>query len=289
MSSIALSSIISLYAFPTGRRIFAFGQVAAVAKTQGFPELAKHCAGAIVDDRACLALEKRWGGMVAAAKGKAPSTPAGGDARLDAAGIDPLVDKTLTAIRDHAVNQTAGAAPGDPIHATVAAFLTAIFPSGVQQVTGLPFIEELAAVDLIVTALQSKDVAPVVKELGLGRLSKRLGDLAVLYREALEAPAPETIAFGDVRAARIKGQELLLETVAIAIGKHHSNSAEDIASRSALLAPIFEQNDAIAAALRGRRALVDVNPETGAADPSAPVAAIPAEAPAGTEGRVGNG
>jgi hypothetical protein len=93
-------------------------------------------------------------------------------------------------------------------------------------------------------------------------------DLAVVYRASLQAPTAGVVAFGDVRAARIKGQDLLLEAMAMVIGRHHSGSPEDMAARSDLLGPILEQNDAIGVALKGRRSVVDVNPETGAADPS---------------------
>ena len=277
MDNSSLAALISLYIFPTGRRQFALGQVVTRAKLRDFPELAKHCSGAITHDRGCLILERRWDGVVAESRGKvAPSPPAAG-APPNTADVDPLVDKTLTAIRDHAVSQTAGAAPDDPIHAMVAAFLKEIYPAGVAEVTKLGFVEELAAVDVIVGLLQSKELGPVVKDLGLGRLVKRLADLAVVYRASQLAQPEEALAFSNVRVARIKGQDLLLEAIAIVIGKHHSSSAEDVAARSDLLGPILEQNDAIGAALKGRRSVVDVNPDTGAADPSVPA---PAKAPA---------
>lgn len=38
--------------------------------TQGFAELAKHCEGAVAHDRECLALVRRWEGLVAESKGK---------------------------------------------------------------------------------------------------------------------------------------------------------------------------------------------------------------------------
>jgi hypothetical protein len=45
-------------------------------------------------------------------------------------------------------------------------------------------------------------------------------------------------------------------------------------ARSDLLGPILEQNDAIGVALKGRRSVVDVNPETGAVEvPGTPGAA----------------
>ena len=266
----SLSALISLYVFPTGRRLFALGQVAARAKSHDFPELAKHCSAAITHDRECLSLERRWEGSVAESRGKAAPAPPAAGGPPNAADVDPLVDRTLTAIRDHAVSQTAGAAPSDPIHATVAAFLKEIFPAGVGEVTKLVYVEELAAVDIIVGLLQSKDLSAVVKDLGLGRLVKRLVDLAVVYRASLLAQPAGTLTFGDVRAARIKGQDLLLEAVAMVIGKHHSSSPDDVTARNDLLGPILDQNDAIGVALKGRRSVGDVNPETGAADPSVP-------------------
>jgi hypothetical protein len=264
----SLSALLDIYVFPTGRRLFALRQVATRAKARGLLELTTHCAGAVAHDRECLSLERRWEGLVADAKGKASSKPSAAGSPPDAASIDPLVDNTLTAIRDHAVNQTAGASVDDPIHATVGAFLKSIYPAGVQEVTSLAFVLELAAVDDIVRLLQSKELAPVVKELGLGRLSKRLADLAVAYRAAIEAPSETTLVFGDVRAARIEGQDRLLQAVAMVIGKYHGRAAEDVAARDDLLGPILAQNEAIGAALRGRRTVVDVDPETGALDPN---------------------
>lgn len=272
----SLSAIFKLYVFPTGRRLFALAQLMSRAKDRDFPELVKHCSGALAHDRGCLALERRWAGLVAESKGKAPTVPVADDG-LDATQIDPLVDNTLTAIRDHAISQTAGASPDDPIHATVSGLLREIYPTGVQNVTSLAFVLELAAVDDILAKLQGKELAPVVKELGLGRLVKRLAELAERYRAALAAPAPETLEFGNVRAARAKGQDLLLEAIALVLGRHHSSSPDDVAGRADLLGPILEQNAEIAAAFRGRRTIVDVNPETGQLDPKAPGDAAPAE------------
>jgi hypothetical protein len=208
--------------------------------------------------------------------------------------IDVLVDRTLGAIRDGAMNETQGAAPDDPIHAKAAAFVNQIFPLGVFEVTSLAFIDELAAVDDIVVLLKGK-LAGAVKEFSLGTLVKRLADLAVQYREALEAPPESLVAFGKVRAARAEMQGMLLETVAIIVGKHHERTPEGTAARLSLLEPILKQNEAIGQYLKARRSVQDVNPDTGEDDPGAPEAAkTPSEAKApeaGTkpEGDKGNG
>jgi hypothetical protein len=132
-----------------------------------------------------------------------------------------------------------------------------------------------------IVALLKGELAPSVKELGLGRLLKRLAGLAVEYREALEAPPPSLIAWGRVRAARAEGHGLLLEAVAIIVGKHHQRTPEGTAARLALLAPILKQNEAIGQYLRARRSVSDVNPDTGEEEPDSPGGA---DEPGGGEG-----
>lgn len=281
-----LSAFFDFYQFPTGRRLFALAQVMKRAAARKLPDVAKHCNAALAHDRNCLDLERRWAGIAAEARGKGPvvATPSASASTLK---LDALVDRTLTAIRDQAQNQTLGAAPDDPIFGMVGSFLKEIFPSNVQDVTGLPFVEELAAVENIVDKLTGKALAPAVKELGLERLVNRLVGLTDQYRAALQAPAPETLAFGQVRAARAEGQDLLLQTVAIVLGKFFRNTPEDAEARAELLGPILEQQRAIAAALKGRRAVEDVNPETGEPDPNAaapvPAGAVPAPGQGGGE------
>jgi hypothetical protein len=267
----SLASLINLYVFPTGRRLFALAQVAQRAKKRGLTDLAKHCASAVAHDQHCLSLERKWAGTVAAARGKAPPPARPADAPPELTVIDPLMDRTLTAIRDHAESQRAGAPPADPIHETVTSFLKSAFPTGdVSDITSLPAVEQLAAVDVLLKLFEERPVAAQIKELGLGRLAQRVADLQVQYRAALSAPAPESLAFSTVRAARIDGQDLLLQTVAIVLGHFHGKTPEHAEARAELLGPILEQNDAIALAMRTRRAVVDVQPETGAPDPHAP-------------------
>jgi len=254
----SLESILDFYVFTTGRRLFALRQVRALAQEQGFTELVQHCDATLAHDLATREIERRWAGA-----------PAGATTNPVAQRIDVLVDRTLGAIRDHAVAQTQGALPHDPIHAAVVSFVKRIFPVSVYAVTSLPYVDELAAVDDIVKLLRG-ELAPVVKDFGLGRLVERLGDLAQQYRDALEVSPPSLITWDRVRAARSEGQGLLLETVAILIGKHHKRTPEGTAERLALLAPILHQNEAIGQYLRARRAVADIDPDTGEEDPSAP-------------------
>lgn len=255
----SLESLIGLYQFTTGRLLFGISQVRAAAQAQGFTELVKHCDVTLAHAEATRELERRWAGE-----------PADTGTNPEAQRIDALVDGCLGAIRDHAVAQTKSAPPDDPIHEQVDSFVKTVFPGrNVHAVTSLAYVEELAAVDDIVKLLQG-DLAPAVKDLGLGRLAKRLADLAQQYREALEAPPESLVQWGRVRAARAEGQGLLLEAVAIILGKHHQRTPEGTEQRLSLLRPILKQNDQIGDYLRARRAVHDVDPTTGQDTPGAP-------------------
>jgi len=273
----SLESLFNVYQFTTGRLLFGIAQVRSAAQEQGFTELVKHCDLTIAHARATRDLERRWSG--------APADPG---ANPVAQRLDVLVDGALGAIRDHAVAQTRGAPPDDPIHQEVTTFVKAIFPISVHAVTSLPYVEELAAVDDIVKLFKGT-LAPSVKELGLNRLAKRLADLAEQYRDALTAAPESVVQWGQVRAARAEGQGLLLETVAILLGKHHKRTAEGTEQRLALLGPILKQNEAIGHYLRARRAVGDVDPATGKDAPDTAGSADGPEGEKGPDGAKGNG
>jgi len=258
----SLGSLFNFYVFTTGRRLFGLRQVRTAALAEGFTELVEHCDAAIEHDLATQAIERRWAGE-----------PASADTNPEAQRIDVLVDRTLGGIRDTAVAQTVGSSDDDPIHAKVAVFVKKVFPTGnVRDITTLAHVEELEAVDGIVRLFKG-ELAELVAELSLGRLADRLAKLAVDYRAALESPPASLIDWGRVRAARAEGQGLLLEAVALIVGKRHGRTPEGTAARVSLLEPLLRQNEAIGLSLRGRRTPTDVNPETGEEQPNSPGAA----------------
>lgn len=253
-----LGTLLNLYVFSTGRRLFALQQVRKLADERKLADLEAHVAAAIKHDKQTLAVEQQW-------ETTGASAPKGEAARIDA-----LVDRTLSALCDAAQAQAEGAEPGDDIAEMAESFVKTLFPAGVAAITSLSFIEELAVIDSMIVKLKGP-LAPAVKELGLTRLAKRLTTLADEYRGALSMPSP-ALKFGEVRAARARGQEMLLEAVAMILGKYPLSNAHDLAARTALLGPILKQNDEIGQALRARRALADVDPATGAPENGTPPA-----------------
>lgn len=250
----SLATLITIYSFSTGRRLFAFRQLLALTQSPAysFPTLEAHLTAALTHDHLTRDLERRYA-----------TSPAPSPNRItEAKRVDILVDRTLSSIRDTAVAQAAGADEGDPIIATSEKFVRSVFPKGVNDLTSLGFVDELAAVENILTAFNT-DLAPSVAELGLTRLAKRLAKLAVEYRAALDAPDPAVVRFGEIRAARAQGQQHLLQAVAQILGKHWSDTPGDVTARAALLAPILKQNEAIRQSLRTQRPVEDIDPVTG--------------------------
>lgn len=262
-----LSEVFNLNEFTSGRRTLALRKVRTQAQGLRFRPLVEHIDEALVYEATIRALDSRWLTRQIVPSGSVTKP------------IDNLADRTLTAIRDTAQAQAEGARPGEAIIGKVEAFLAAIFPHGVQAVTSLPYADELTAVEDIVAKLQG-ELAPMVIELGLTRLVQRLARLAAEYRTALEKDQ-DVLEFDTVRAARARGQDNLLGAMALIVGKYYkSDDPEHVSARNLLLGPIFEQNEAIRAYIRARRAVQDIDPDTGEVEPDGSGAEIVVPAPA---------
>ena len=245
-----LASILSFYAFSTGRRMFALQEVGKEATAAGHAALAAHCDAALEHDRGTRELEARWSGQTSEAR-HAP----------DARQIDILVDAALVTLRDGIDSAARASEPGDPLGEAAVKLEKLLFPTSVADIITLPYVEELAQVARIIATLHSPAWASKVQELGLARQAAYLTGLEKKYRAAVQAPGK--VPFAEVRAARLRGQSLMLQAVAMILGLYPSDSAADQAARATLLGPVFVQNAAVREYLRTRRAVVDVHPETG--------------------------
>jgi hypothetical protein len=255
-----LSTLLNLYVFTTGRRIFALRKVLTAAKAEKLAELAAHCEAALAHDRETRTLEARWSGQSNVATG----SPALRE-------TDIATDNCLTALRDAADAQLRVVKPNDSLAQSGTQLLQLIFPAGVGAITSLPYVEELNEVDRILGVLTEKAWKKTVSDLGLTRHVSLLGELGATYHAQLNAPAEKVTTFAMVREARQKGQRLMLQAVALILGKYPLDTAEHAAGRAAMLTPILDQNEAIRQYLRSRRAVQDVNPETGEVVAEAPV------------------
>lgn len=258
MAATTISSLFNLNLLSTGRRLFALGQVMARAQELALAEVADHAQAAIAHDDQTRTLDLRWA---------ARDAPSALDALVKP--IDNKVDRLLTTIRDVAQAQLDLATPANGLEGKVEGFLKTVYPLGVAHVTALPSVEELAQVDRIVklTHGPQAELAAAVAELGLTAYVQRLADLAEEYRSALAVRSVKDLTFDTVKAARERGQELLLETVALIIAHTRGGTPAAVAARASLLAPVVAQNDAVREYIRQRRRVEDVNPQTGEVEP----------------------
>ena len=260
-----LAALLTFYVFSTGRRLFAMREVKKLAILDSFTDLANHCDVAIEHDVATRTTEARWAGR----KTGAQYSPL-------ARQIDINVDTAVSALHDGLELEAKTSAPDDPLGGQANTLRQTLFPNGVAGVTALNYVDELAEVERILRTVKTPEWAPVITTLGLSRRVARIETLEPQYRSAVADPAT-TLAFSEVKSARTRGQSLLLQAVAITLGKYPSDNDADLAARARLLAPIFRQNDAIRDYMRARRPVLDINPDTG--EPEAlPDAATPPEA-----------
>src|SRR5262245_29797803 len=99
-----LASLLTLYTFSTGRRLFAMHEVSKRAVGEGLTALANHCDVAIEHDRTTRMLEARWSGR----KTGVQYSPLAKE-------IDISIDTALSALHDGLELEAKNSAPDDPL------------------------------------------------------------------------------------------------------------------------------------------------------------------------------
>jgi hypothetical protein len=221
-----------------------------LAHAAGHTTLAAHAGHAITHEESVAGLQLEW-----ARVRDAPSEPS----TLPL--LDQEVDRCLGNLFNVATAMAGVTAPNMPT-AAAKAILAKVFPGGLRALTQRTFEEECKAVAVIVKELNGA-LAAHVTALGVGPVVAELAAANARYEAALGVVAAPVLTFDKVRAAQVKGQDLLLETVARILGLHPSASEADTNARAALLAPILAQEADLKAARARRRSPGDVNPTTG--------------------------
>ncbi|MEO7330233.1 MAG: hypothetical protein ABI193_16780 [Minicystis sp.] len=248
---VSLALLLNLYAFSTGRRLFALQKTKEAAMAAGLGPLALHCDQGIAYDEGTRDLEARWAGDKDASLYAPEARP-----------VDIQVDMALSALRDAINAEARDSDAGDGLAAAAQKLEALAFPEGLAAVVKSVYVDELSEVQRIIALLQSPDWAPLLPKLGLLRRLMRLVELEKKYAAVIALPA-KTTSYDEVKAARAQGQTLMLQAVAMILGLYPSESDADVAGRRVLLDPILKQNEAIRVYLRERRNVEDVNPATG--------------------------
>lgn len=249
-----VADLVDLRKFTPGRAAFAAKAVRIVASEAGDREVAEEAAEVASAGLEALALRRRW----ATRKLTAVAARGGGKA----AELDNQLDRLIAALHEtprHFVR----ALPEDAPEAKLGhELITKLFPGGVAAITNQPFEDQDASAEALLEALQGP-FAQHVQALGLGPLVRQLDQVRRAFHDALQAKAAEGVAFDEVTTAESLTQERLSQLVVLIAGKYRRNDAASLERRNLLLAPILEQNTRIMETRRRRRAVNDIDPDTG--------------------------
>ncbi|HAA55316.1 MAG TPA: hypothetical protein DCE42_11205 [Myxococcales bacterium] len=248
----SLGSILDLYQFTSGRRLFAYFGVQKQARIHKLtsPALDAHITLAIKHDHNTRKLERKW------------RTQKGSKTTVDLRPLDYSLDRSVTSISRHCENFTHAMDPGHPLYILAAEITTDFFPEGPGAITQLEYEEEISTVDEMIEALNTPKYQEHVQKLHLTPLLDNTKKRSEALHQALQKNNGPEITFGDVKAARAKGQQLLEQMIAIIIGTYYNNESHT-KPRQQLLEPVMKQQARIADLMKRHRPVNDVNPETG--------------------------
>jgi Family of unknown function (DUF6261) len=247
-SNLDLSNVLSLYKFPTERRLMALERVLEAARQRGLQALVQRVEAALQHDQATRLLEYA-------------RRPHEGQHGPGAMALDKDLDHALSAFDDVLAAQ-AKLLGEDSAEATAAAALReALFPRGVGAVTQGSYVQQHQTLNVLLPRLEAGgDLRAQVERLELQRTVARLVAQNERYGAALNA-SDELPTRKQVREARAVGQRNLLAVVAMILGTYPEATPEHEAGLEALFQPIADQNRAIRQRRRGRRPLTDDSDE----------------------------
>ena len=251
--SVELSDFISIYRLTSGRAAYALRQALAAVQQHNLPELGGPIELCLASALRCRELELRYKG--------ANQTPLHGKGANQA---DAEFDRGWSRLASTLANAVELFGAGSVESTAAKRLLDGLFPKGVAAITSLPYIEEHESARLLLGRMRSAPLAAEVATLHLEGAVQRLSTLTDQLGMALEASdSPGLPKWDEVRTARLELHPALLGVIARVCGTFAANDASSSDRRTALLAPLLEQQERMASRYRARLGTSDVDPTTG--------------------------
>jgi len=249
MHDVPLSYLSRLYRLPVGRRLHCMRKTAELVKDD--PKLASRVDACLQHDTALLADRTRF----VEQRGQKTTWPA------RVIQLDQEHDRLLGCI--HTVVGGMEGGPHDAPSTFAAARLRrTLFASGLAALTQIDFVQEREQTQAWLTRLFSEFHADV-EVLGIRSMLDRLAAVVAEFGQLLDENKPQpTVTYEQIRKAEARGQTLMLQFVNGVCDKHDGEQPGGDAERARLLGPIVEQNEIVRELYR-KRAITDVNPDTG--------------------------
>lgn len=249
MPDTSLTAISSLYRQPTGRRLYA------MRKTKEMVQREAHLLALV---EACLAhdtalLEKRT--RFVEQRGIKPNWPP------KAIELDQEHDRLLSSM-DRVVDGMLYGPVGALTTIAAGKLKSTLFAGGLASLTQLDFVQQREQTQVWVTRL-ARESKEEIAVLGLKPIFDRLVAVIAEFGQIIDQNKPQaTVTYEQIRQDEAIGHEMMLRYVVGVCGRYLSDSPEDCDGRARLLAPILEQNEIVGELYR-KRAVTDVNPDTG--------------------------
>ncbi|QDG51835.1 hypothetical protein FIV42_14110 [Persicimonas caeni] len=248
----SLASYFDLYQFTTGRRLFALRAIEAIAAQLGYDDIADSARAAIDFNEGVRELEGEWQTTKSTTEG----------VRVEADRLDEVIDRTVGGFHSRLKSDIQSFPADHPLGKTARELKRKIFPEGARPIITEAFEDELSSLQAMNAKLDAMR-ATHVEPLGAGAIADRLVGLTDEFAQALEAPQSRPVAFSEVRAARLQGQERMLRVAAKILGKFNGENPGDAEARQKLMTPIVDQNERIADYYRRQRPVPDIDPDSG--------------------------
>jgi hypothetical protein len=245
------ASLMTIYKFPTGRRLWALREIARLALAFAASEIAEHAAAGVEHDTEVAAMEARAEDLSRSRYGR------------DAIAIDRRVDDVLVGTEAHLVARERVYGVRSERGADAALVREKLLPQGAGAITKKAFVPEHERIKALIARARAADLAPIVARIPeLPEMIAELETLNTEYGTVLGAYDRDRPAPDDLLAAQARGQEILAEVTAMIVARYARQPARR-AEREALLEPILRQQEDIRLARQRRRRPRDIDPDTG--------------------------
>lgn len=241
----------TIYKFPTGRRLWALREIARLALALAASEIAEHAATGVAHDTQVAAMEARAEALSRSRYGR------------DAIAIDKRVDDVLVGTEAHLVAQERVYGARSERGADAALVREKLLPQGAGAITKLAFVPEHERIKALIARAREADLAAVVARIPeLPEMIAELEALNIEYGTMLGAYDRDRPAPDELLAAQARGQEILAEVTAMIVARY-ARQPDRRDEREALLEPILRQQEDIRLARQRRRRPRDLDPDTG--------------------------
>lgn len=254
MKTYQLESWFSLHRFSPGRRAFCARRMREAQTSVMLGDVIALCDAIIAAEREQIAVQKAW------REGQAAGP--GGGWTPEILALDLVLDRLIVQLRD--LLAALAVVPDDRGKAAQK-LLTKHFAEGPTFYTHAIIEEEAERVGQLVDALSRtpEDVATATVQRLVADITAKHAEYAALVNAAKK---PARTSFEEVKAVDLKNQRRFLRLVMLALNATDTD-AGPTPDRQLLLSIVAEQDADIAAAIRAKRAVKDVDPDTGETEP----------------------